>query len=76
MNPLFLLDATFIMLFTFLFAAIFHHQPDKPTTVIAATVLFCYGIMYFAIEKPLFGLLELVTGFGWIVLYFWKGRNG
>lgn len=75
MNPFFLLDATFIMVFTLLFAAFFHHVPDKPTTLIAATVLFSYGIMYFIIGKPLFGVLEFLTGAGWIFLYKWKGTN-
>jgi hypothetical protein len=76
MNPIFLLDATLIMAFTLLYAAAFSHQPDKPTTIIAASVLFVYGAMYFIIGKPFFGLIELVTGLGWIALYFWKGKNG
>jgi hypothetical protein len=75
MNPIFLLDATFIMLFTFLFAAFFHHTPDKPTTLIAASVLFVYGIVYLIINKPLFAALEVFTGLGWIILYKWKGSN-
>lgn len=75
MNPLFLLDATFIMMFTLLFAAFFHHVPDKPTTLIAASVLFTYGAVYFIIGKPVFGVLEFITGIGWIFLYFWKGQN-
>lgn len=75
MNPIFLLDATFIMTITFLFAMFFRHEPDKPTTVIPATILFIYGAAYFAIGKYFFGLIEVFTGLGWILLYKIKGEK-
>lgn len=75
MNPIFLLDATFIMALTFLFAMIFHHEPDKPTTLIAAGVLISYGVMYLAIGKYFFAALEMVTAIGWILLYKLKGET-
>jgi hypothetical protein len=57
------------MTLTFLFAMIFHHEPDKPTTFIASGVLFSYGIMYLIIGKYFFASLEFFTGLGWIILY-------
>ena len=57
MHPAFLLDATLIMVLTFLFAMIFHHVPDKPTTLIAAGVLLSYGVMYAIIGKYFFAAL-------------------
>ena len=75
MHPIFLLDATFIMLVTVLFAAFYGHNPDKPTTIIPASILFIYGIAYFAIGKYLFGLIEVFTGIGWIILYLYFTRR-
>lgn len=75
MNPLFLLDATFIMMFTLLFAMFFHHVPDKPTTLIAAGVLLSYGTIYLFLGKYLFAALEVFTAAGWVLLYKLKGEN-
>lgn len=71
MSPVFLLDATLIMLTTVVFASFFGYTPDKPTTIIPATILFIYGIAYFIIGKYIFGALEIFTGLGWIGLHLY-----
>lgn len=77
MHPIFLLDATFIMLTTVVFAYFLGYKPDKPTTIIPATILFIYAIAYFIIGKYLFGVIELFTGLGWIGLHlYFKEKNG
>jgi hypothetical protein len=70
MNSFFVVDATLIMLATFLYAIFKGHEPDKPTTIIPATILFSYAFIYFIVGKYYFGIIEFITGLGWIGIYF------